>query len=406
MDRAQATKLVTVLLERLIAEGGSDLFITAGFAPAIKKDGQLTPLMERPLTEEQSALMTRSIMNDRQAREFDEFKEAQFAIAPASGRFRVSAFVQQGRVGAVLRVINTEIPEFDDLGLPPVLKDVVMAERGLVIFVGATGSGKSTSLAAMLGYRNANQAGHIITIEDPIEFVHPHRASIVTQREVGVDTQSWENALKNTLRQAPNVILVGEVRSRETMEYALNFAETGHLVLCTLHANNANQALDRVINFFDEAKREQVLMDLSLNMRAIISQRLVRKVGAGRAAAVEVLLNTPLVTDMIFKGKVAELRQAMTRGTEQGMQTFDQHLFQLFEDGVIDFAEALRNADSQNELRLNIKLNSARAQQNLSMDPEVRSLTIAEHEDTSPDSDPDAQHGPDTRYGPDAQHGR
>ncbi|KEZ77535.1 PilT/PilU family type 4a pilus ATPase [Salinisphaera hydrothermalis] len=387
MDRAQATKLVTVLLERLIADGGSDLFITAGFAPAIKKDGQLTPLMERPLTDEQSALMVRSIMNDRQAREFDEFKEAQFAISPSSGRFRVSAFVQQGRVGAVLRVINTEIPEFDDLGLPPILKDVVMAERGLVIFVGATGSGKSTSLAAMLGHRNANQAGHIITIEDPIEFVHPHRKSIVTQREVGVDTQSWDNALKNTLRQAPNVILVGEVRSRETMEYALNFAETGHLVLCTLHANNANQALDRVINFFDEAKREQVLMDLSLNMRAIISQRLVRRVGGGRAAAVEILLNTPLVTDLVFKGKVAELRDVMARGTEQGMQTFDQHLFQLFEDGVIDFAEALRNADSQNELRLNIKLNSERARQNLSMDPEVRSLTMADHEDDRDDQD-------------------
>ncbi|AWN17823.1 PilT/PilU family type 4a pilus ATPase [Salinisphaera sp. LB1] len=393
MDRAQATKLVTVLLERLIADGGSDLFITAGFAPAIKKDGQLTPLMERPLTEEQSALMVRSLMNDRQAREFDEFKEAQFAISPSSGRFRVSAFVQQGRVGAVLRVINTEIPEFDDLGLPPILKDVVMAERGLVIFVGATGSGKSTSLAAMLGHRNANQAGHIITIEDPIEFVHRHRKSIVTQREVGVDTQSWENALKNTLRQAPNVILVGEVRTRETMEYALNFAETGHLVLCTLHANNANQALDRVINFFDEGKREQVLMDLSLNMRAIISQRLVRKVGGGRAAAVEVLLNTPLVTDLVFKGKVAELRDVMARGTELGMQTFDQHLFQLFEDGLIDYAEALRHADSQNELRLNIKLNSTRARQNLSMDPEVRSLTMAEHEDGARRGDSGDPHG-------------
>lgn len=393
MDRAQATKLVSVLLERLIAEGGSDLFITAGFAPAIKRDGRITPLMERPLIDEQSALMVRSIMNDRQTREFDEFKEAQFAIAPASGRFRVSAFVQQGRVGAVLRVINTEIPEFDDLGLPPILKDVVMAERGLVIFVGATGSGKSTSLATMLGHRNAHQAGHIITIEDPIEFVHPHRASIVTQREVGVDTQSWDNALKNTLRQAPNVILIGEVRSRETMEYALNFAETGHLVLCTLHANNANQALDRVINFFDEARREQVLMDLSLNMRAIVSQRLVRKVSGGRAAAVEVLLNTPLVTDLIFKGKVVDLRDAMARATEQGMQTFDQHLFELFEAGEIDFAEALRHADSQNELRLNIKLNSARTRRNLSMDPEVRSLTMADHEDGPRDNDRDSPHG-------------
>ncbi|MDA3921120.1 MAG: PilT/PilU family type 4a pilus ATPase [Salinisphaera sp.] len=384
MDRAQATKLVTVLLEKLIAEGGSDLFITSGFAPAVKKDGQIVPLMDRPLTHEQSALMVRSIMNDRQTREFDEFKEAQFAISPPSGRFRVSAFVQQGRTGAVLRVINTEIPDFDDLGLPKTLQDVVMSERGLVIFAGATGSGKSTSLAAMLGYRNANSAGHIITIEDPIEFVHPHRKSIVTQREVGVDTQSWENALKNTLRQAPNVILVGEVRTRETMEYAINFAETGHLVLCTLHANSANQALDRVINFFDEGKREQVLMDLSLNVRSIISQRLVRQIGGGRCAAMEILLNTPLVSDLIFKGKVTDIKDAMARGKDQGMQTFDQHLFQLFEAGLIDFTEALRNADSQNELRLNIKLNSKRAASNISADPKVQALRM--HDELAPAS--------------------
>jgi twitching motility protein PilU len=384
MDRAQATKLVTVLLEKLIAEGGSDLFITSGFAPAVKKDGQIVPLMDRPLTHEQSALMVRSIMNDRQTREFDEFKEAQFAISPPSGRFRVSAFVQQGRTGAVLRVINTEIPDFDDLGLPKTLQDVVMSERGLVIFAGATGSGKSTSLAAMLGYRNANSAGHIITIEDPIEFVHPHRKSIVTQREVGVDTQSWENALKNTLRQAPNVILVGEVRTRETMEYAINFAETGHLVLCTLHANSANQALDRVINFFDEGKREQVLMDLSLNVRSIISQRLVRQIGGGRCAAMEILLNTPLVSDLIFKGKVTDIKDAMARGNDQGMQTFDQHLFQLFEAGLIDFTEALRNADSQNELRLNIKLNSKRAASNISADPKVQALRM--HDELAPAS--------------------
>ncbi|ROO28727.1 twitching motility protein PilT [Salinisphaera orenii MK-B5] len=376
MDRTQATKLLTVLLDRLLAEGGSDLFITSGFAPAIKKDGGITPLMERPLTAEQSALIVRSVMNDRQAREFDEFKECQFAIAPPAGRFRVSAFVQQGHVGAVLRVINTDIPDFDDLGLPRVLKDVVMSERGLVIFAGATGSGKSTSLAAMLGYRNAHSAGHIITIEDPIEYVHPHNKSIVTQREVGVDTQSWENALKNTLRQAPNVILVGEVRTRETMEYAINFAETGHLVLCTLHANSANQALDRIINFFDEAKREQVLMDLSLNMRAIIAQRLVRRVGGGRAAAMEILLDTPLVSDMIFKGKVSQLKETMSRGNEQGMVTFDQYLYKLFEEGVIDFTEAMRHADSRNELRLNIKLNSDRARTDLRADSEVRSLSM------------------------------
>ncbi|MES1926272.1 PilT/PilU family type 4a pilus ATPase [Salinisphaera sp. T31B1] len=381
MDRAQATKLLTVLLERLSAEGGSDLFITSGFPPAIKKDGQISPLMERPLTHEQSALIVRSIMNDRQAREFDEFKECQFAISPPSGRYRVSAFVQQGRVGAVLRVINTEIPDFDVLGLPPVLKDVVMAERGLVIFAGATGSGKSTSLAAMLGYRNAHSAGHIISIEDPIEFVHPHGKSIVTQREVGVDTQSWENALKNTLRQAPNVILIGEVRTRETMEYAINFAETGHLVLCTMHANNANQALDRIINFFDESRREQLLMDMSLNLNALVSQRLVRRVGGGRAAAVEVLLNTPLVSDMIFKGKVGQLKEAMARAQEQGMKTFDQALFELFESGVIDYAEALRNADSQNELRLNIKLNSERGRQDLRADPRVQTMSMQADDD-------------------------
>ncbi len=385
MDRTQATKLLTVLLERLSAEGGSDLFITSGFPPAIKKDGQISPLMERALTHEQSALIVRSIMNDRQAREFDEFKECQFAIAPASGRYRVSAFVQQGRVGAVMRVINTEIPDFDALGLPAVLKDVVMGERGLVIFAGATGSGKSTSLAAMLGHRNANSAGHIISIEDPIEFVHPHGKSIVTQREVGVDTQSWENALKNTLRQAPNVILIGEVRTRETMEYAINFAETGHLVLCTMHANNANQALDRIINFFEEARREQLLMDMSLNLRALISQRLVRKVGGGRAAAVEILLNTPLVSDMIFKGKIGELKETMGRGNEQGMNTFDQSLFQLFEAGQIDYTEALRNADSQNELRLNIKLNSERGRQDLKADAGVQNLRMHDDEEHADD---------------------
>jgi len=389
MDRSQATKLLTVLLERLSAEGGSDLFVTSGFPPAIKKDGQITPLMERALTHEQSALMVRSIMNDRQAREFDEFKECQFAISPPSGRFRVSAFVQQGRVGAVMRVINTDIPAFDSLGLPASLKKVVMGERGLVIVVGGTGSGKSTTLAAMLGHRNANSAGHIISIEDPIEFVHPHGKSIVTQREVGVDTQSWENALKNTLRQAPNVILIGEVRTRETMEYAINFAETGHLVLCTMHANNANQALDRIINFFDESRREQLLMDMSLNLSALISQRLVRKVGGGRAAAVEILRNTPLVSDMIFKGKVGELREIMARGNEQGMNTFDQSLYKLFESGEIDYNEALRNADSQNELRLNIKLNSQRGRQDLKADAGVQSLRMDDIDTPPGDRDND-----------------
>ncbi len=385
MDRAQATKLITVLLERLRAEGGSDLFITTGFAPAIKIDGHIRTLMERPLTHEQSALIVRSIMNDRQAKEFDEFKECQFAISPPSGRFRVSAFVQQGRTGAVLRVITTEIPDFDQLGLPPILKDVVMSERGLVIFAGATGSGKSTSLAAMLGYRNHNSAGHIISIEDPIEFVHPHGKSIITQREVGVDTQSWENALKNTLRQAPNVILIGEVRAQETMEYALNFAETGHLVLCTLHANSANQAMDRIINFFDDAKREQVLMDLSLNLRAVVSQRLVRKAGGGRTAAVEIMLNTPLVSDLVFKGKVSEIKDVMGRSNEQGMITFDQYLFNLYESEVIDYEEALRHADSQNELRLNIKLNSKRDRADPGGDAAMATLSMSEDEEADED---------------------
>ncbi|MES1943403.1 pilus retraction protein PilT [Salinisphaera sp. PC39] len=381
MERDQALKLVMELLRLLKAKGGSDLFLTAGFPPAIKLDGELTPVMEKPLSNENAAMVVRALMNDRQAKEFDATKECQFAISPSTGRFRVSAFVQQGRVGAVLRTINTEIPTFEDLDLPEALKDVVMSKRGLVIFVGATGSGKSTSLAAMIGYRNANAAGHIISIEDPIEYVHPHNKSVVTQREVGTDTDSWDNALKNTLRQAPDVILIGEVRERETMEYAIQFAETGHLVLCTLHANSANQALDRVINFFPEEKREQVLMDLSLNLRAIISQRLVRREGGGRIAAMEIMLNTPLISDLIFKGEVNQIKEVMQRSTEQGMVTFDQFLFELFERGVIDYAEALRNADSQNELRLNIKLHSKRSRQDLDDDEMVRSMSVQEDED-------------------------
>lgn len=376
MDQAQASELVNILLERLVEAGGSDLFITAGFAPAIKTDGELRALMEQLLTPEQSALLVRSMMNTQQERGFEASQEAQFAIVRPAGRFRVSAFVQQGRVGAVLRVINTDIPDMDTLGLPDTLKQVVMGERGLVVVAGATGSGKSTSMAALLGYRNRHSAGHIITIEDPIEFVHPHQRSIVTQREVGVDTQSWDNALKNTLRQAPDVILIGEVRSRETMEYALNFAETGHLVLCTLHANSADQALDRVLNFFDEGQRAQVLMDLSLNMRAIVSQRLVRQAGGGRCAAMEILLNTPRVSDLIFKGRVLDIKDTMARSREQGMQTFDQHLFDLYEAGAIDFTEALRHADSQNELRLHIKLHSRRAAADLSSDATVQALRI------------------------------
>lgn len=377
MERDQATKLVMELLKAMKAKNGSDLFITADFPPAIKVDGQITPVMEKKLSHQDAALIVRAIMNDRQAKEFDANKECQFAISPPQiGRFRVSAFVQQGRVGAVLRTINTEIPSFEELGLPTTLQDVVMAKRGLVLLVGATGSGKSTSLAAMIGHRNANTAGHIISIEDPIEYVHPHNKCVVTQREVGVDTDSWENALKNTLRQAPDVILVGEVRTRETMEYAVQFAETGHLVLTTLHANSANQALDRIINFFPEDKREQVLMDLSLNLRAIVSQRLVRSETGGRVAAMEIMLNTPLIADLIFRGDVGEIKEVMKRSTEQGMVTFDQFLFDLYERHLIDYSEALRNADSQNEIRLQIKLNSKRGKQDLNEDEVVKGMTV------------------------------
>jgi twitching motility protein PilU len=380
MNRDQALTLVMELLGHLRKKGGSDLFLTAGFPPAIKVDGQLQPVMEKVLTNEDASVVVRSLMNDRQAKEFDGTKECQFAIGPAVGRFRVSAFVQQGRVGAVLRTINTEIPTFAELDLPDTLRDVVMSKRGLVIFVGATGSGKSTSLAAMIGHRNENSADHIISLEDPIEYVHPHRKSVITQREIGVDTASWDQALKNTLRQAPDVILIGEVRERETMEYAIQFAETGHLVLCTLHANNANQALDRIINFFPEEKRDQVLMDLSLNLRAIISQRLVRRTEGGRIAAMEILLNTPLVSDLVFKGDVSKIKEVMQRSTEQGMVTFDQFLFDLYEKSVIDYAEAIRNADSQNELRLNIKLNSKRGKQDLNEDEAVKSMKVQDED--------------------------
>jgi twitching motility protein PilU len=381
MERDQAIKLVQQLLTLMKQKGASDLFISAGFPPAIKLDGHMTPVMDKPLQPEQAAIIMRSLMNDRQIKEFEATNECNFAIAPPGiGRFRVNSFVQQGRVGGVMRTINTTIPTFEQLGLPQQLQKVVMEKRGLVLMVGATGSGKSTSLAAMVGYRNANSRGHIITIEDPIEYVHPHNGCMVTQREVGQDTFSWENALKNTLRQAPDVIQIGEIRTRETMEYAVNFAETGHLVLSTLHANSANQALDRIINFFPEEKREQLLMDLSLNLKAIISQRLVRKEGGGRAAAMEIMINSPLISDMIFKGEVAGIKEVMARSNEQGMITFDQFLFELFEDGVINYDEAVRNADSQNELRLRVKLESRRARQNLMDDEMVRKMQMKEEE--------------------------
>ena len=363
MEREQAMKFMYDLLRLMVSRRASDLFITVGFPPAIKIDGKMTPVSNQPLTPAHTIDLARAIMNDRQAAEFESSKECNFAINPAGiGRFRVNAFVQQANVGIVLRVITTAIPRIEDLGLPNVLKDVVMTKRGLVIMVGATGSGKSTTLAAMVGYRNENSHGHIITIEDPIEFTHPHKGCLITQREVGVDTVNWQAALKNTLRQAPDVILIGEVRDRETMDHAVAFAETGHLCLATLHANSANQALDRVINFFPEERRAQLLMDLSLNLRGMISQRLIPlKEGKGRCAAVEIMLNSPLISDLIFKGEVHEIKEIMKKSRELGMQTFDQALFDLFESGKISYEDALRNADSVNDLRLNIKLHSKEA---------------------------------------------
>ncbi len=364
MDSGQSTKFMYDLLRLMLSKKGSDLFITADFPPAMKLDGKMTPVMDQKLTGQHTADLVRAMMNDKQAAEFEATKECNFAISPSGiGRFRVNCFVQQGKIGMVMRTITTTIPKFEDLGLPPVLKDVVMNKRGLVIMVGGTGSGKSTTLAAMIGYRNHNSYGHIITIEDPVEYVHPHVNCLITQREVGVDTASWEAALHNTLRQAPDVILIGEIRSKETMEHAVAFAETGHLCMGTLHANSANQALDRIINFFPEERRPQLLMDLSLNLKALVSQRLIPlKEGKGRAAAIEIMLNSPLIADLIFKGEVHEIKEIMKKSRELGMQTFDQALFDLYEAGKISYEDALRNADSVNDLRLNIKLHGKESQ--------------------------------------------
>ena len=364
MDSGQSTKFMYDLLRLMLSKKGSDLFITADFPPAMKLDGKMTPVMDQKLTGQHTADLVRAMMNDKQAAEFEATKECNFAISPSGiGRFRVNCFVQQSKIGMVLRTITTTIPKFEDLGLPPVLKDVVMNKRGLVIMVGGTGSGKSTTLAAMIGYRNHNSYGHIITIEDPVEYVHPHVNCLITQREVGVDTASWEAALHNTLRQAPDVILIGEIRSKETMEHAVAFAETGHLCMGTLHANSANQALDRIINFFPEERRAQLLMDLSLNLKALVSQRLIPlKEGKGRAAAIEIMLNSPLIADLIFKGEVHEIKEIMKKSRELGMQTFDQALFDLYEAGKISYEDALRNADSVNDLRLNIKLHGKESQ--------------------------------------------
>jgi twitching motility protein PilU len=358
MDQGQAEKFVFDLLRLMVAKNASDLFITTGFPPAMKIDGKMTPVTNQALTAQQAKEIARSIMNDKQAAEYDATNECNFAVGiPGLARFRVNAFVQRGSAGLVFRTIATKIPKFEELNLPEVLKEVSMTKRGLVIFVGGTGSGKSTSLAAMVGYRNENSYGHIITIEDPVEFIHEHKNCIITQREVGVDTENWHIALKNTLRQAPDVILIGEIRDRETMDYAIAFAETGHLCMATLHANSTNQALDRIINFFPEERRNQLLMDLSLNVKAFISQRLIPKKGEkGRVAAMEIMLNSPLISDLIFKGEVHEIKEIVGKSRELGMQTFDQALFDLYESDQISYEDALRNADSVNEVRLKIKL--------------------------------------------------
>ena len=364
MELSRAQSLMHQLLGLMKEKGGSDLFITAGFAPAIKFSGKLTPVSKTILSAEESAALVHALMNESQLAEFQATHECNFAVSPQDiGRFRVSAFMQQAKAGMVVRTITTEIPELDALNVPPQLKDIVMSKRGLIIMVGATGSGKSTTLAAMIGHRNANSHGHIITIEDPVEFVHPHMNCIITQREVGTDTADWHTALRNTLRQAPDVILIGEIRDRETMDHAIAFAETGHLCLATLHANNANQALDRIVNFFPEERRQQVLMDLSLNLRAMISQRLIpAKSDKGRCAAVEIMLNSPLISDLIFNGDVHQIKELMKKSRELGMQTFDQALFDLVDAEKISVEDALRNADSVNDLRLAIKLHGKNSQ--------------------------------------------
>ena len=363
MEHDQDSQFIHDLLRLLVSRNGSDLFITADFPPAIKVDGKVAKVSTQALSAAHTQALARSIMNDRQVGEFEHTKEGNFAISiPDIGRFRVNVFLQQGKVGLVVRLISTKLPTLDGLRMPAVLKEIVLIKHGLCILVGATGAGKSTTLAAMVDWRNEHSHGHIITIEDPVEFVHAHKNCVVTQREVGLDTDSWKAALKNTLRQAPDVILMGEIRDRETMEHALAFSETGHLCLATLHANNANQALDRVVNFFPEDRRAHLLMDLSLNLRALVSQRLVpQQNGKGRLAAVEVLINSPLIANLIFKGEVSEIKDVMKRSRNLGMQTFDQALFDLYEKNQISYEDALRNADSVNDLRLHIKLNSRRS---------------------------------------------
>jgi len=362
LSEDQARAYIHKLLAAMSKSGGSDLFVSKDFPPAMKSQGTLQPLTNQKLTGEVTRDLANALMNDKQREEFHRDLECNFAISlPGVARFRVNVFMQQQNVGMVIRTIANEIPDFAKLGLPDTLKEIIMTKRGLVLVVGATGSGKSTSLAAMIDHRNKNSAGHIVTVEDPVEFVHTSQQSLITHREVGIDTRSWHNALKNTLRQAPDVILIGEIRDTETMEHAIAFAETGHLCLGTLHSNSANQTIDRIINFFSEERRKQLLMDLSSNLRAIISQRLVKTAdGKGRRAAIEILINTPIVADKLLKGEFHEIKGIMGKSRELGMKTFDWSLFELYNDGTISYEEAIRNADSANELRLNIKLNGTR----------------------------------------------
>ena len=382
MTEEQARDYMHKALAAMVRSGGSDLFIANDYPPSMKAHGQMTPLNAQKLTGAVTARLAESLMNAKQREEFAQEMESNFAIVvPNVSRFRVNVFMQQGSVGMVLRTIAAEIPNFEKLRLPEVLKSVVMEKRGLVLLVGGTGSGKSTSLAAMVDHRNRTSAGHIITVEDPVEYAHISQKSLITHREVGVDTHSWRHALKNTLRQAPDVILVGEIRDAETMEHAISFAETGHLCLSTLHANSASQTMERIINFFPEERRTQLLMDLSVNLRAIVSQRLVRTVdGKGRVAAIEILLNTPTIAEKIFKGEFNELKGVMNKSRELGMRTFDWALFELYNDGHISYEEAIRNADSANELRLNIKLKSQRGEPT---GPIAQSLSL--HEDPTPE---------------------
>jgi len=359
MERNEAMSFILKLLKLMLEKDGSDLFITVGFPPAMKIKGIMTPVSKQPLSANDAKSLTQCIMNDKQLKEFEETKECNFAIAPAGlCRFRVNAYVQQGMQGLVMRTIAAEIPNFDQLGLPSVLKDIMMSKNGLIIMVGGTGSGKSTSMAAMIDHRNENSYGHIITIEDPIEYVHQHKNCIIMQREVGVDTDDWEIALHNTLRQAPDVIVLGEIRDEEIMNFGIEFAQTGHLAMATLHANNANQAIDRILGFFPIAKQEKLKQDISLNLRAIVSQRLIKTVDGERCAAIEILINTPLISDLIAKGDVSGIKPIMKKSRELGMQTFDQAIFDLYQAGKISYDEALRNADSSNELRLAIKLSA------------------------------------------------